>query len=197
MQYLNSPSNEEAKLARIPKNSRKQKNSEPTSWIKAAQPCAPTGRGLAGSAAEFVQKRMPSASRPNPLHMRDCRKEASPLRDTFGKSQSTVHSSCCTTVYDPCSRVCRGTKIPNVSNLNADLFGSTLVEPCGLYNGYNSDANLCFMNSALQLIFHSVKDFAADLGRCEGAVAKAIREICEAAFEACRNRQKCLSQVTN
>jgi hypothetical protein len=70
-----------------------------------------------------------------------------------------------------------------------------MVEPCGMYNGFNSDANLCFMNSALQLIFHSVKNFGADLGRCEGAVARAVRGIGEAAYEACKNRKFCLSQV--
>jgi hypothetical protein len=188
MQYLNPPSNDEANPARTPKNSRRQKNSEPASWIKAAQPCAPACQGLAGSAAEFVHKRMPLCNRPNPMH-------TAPLRETLGKLQANGRSSGDTTIDDPCSRACRGTQTQKISNLTADRFGSARFGPCGLYNGYNSDANLCFMNSALQLIFHSFKDFGADLGRCEGAVAKAVRVIGEAAFEACRNRQNCLSQV--
>jgi hypothetical protein len=197
MPYLNKPSTED-KLARTTKNTRRQKNSESTSWIKAAQPCAPTGLGLApfpGSAAALVEKRIPLPNRANPLHIRDSRTEAVSLRETFGKSQANSRSSGNSTIDDPRLGEHRRAHKLNLSNSTMDRFGSALVEPCGLYNGYNSDANLCFMNSALQLIFHAVKDFGADLGRCEGAVAKAVRVIGAAAFEACRNREHCLSQV--
>ena len=69
------------------------------------------------------------------------------------------------------------------------------VEPCGLYNGCRSDANLCFMNAALQLLMHSVKGFWGDLQRCEGTVAEAVAALGEAAFKAGGRRQACLSQV--
>jgi hypothetical protein len=201
MQYLNAPTNHTAKLVRAPKNPRRQKSSEekPNSWIKAALPSAPTGLGLGfpGSAAEFVQKRIPPSNRSSQLNIRNTRTEAAPLGETLGKAQANGRSSVYSSIDDPRSGGWRGIQKPIRSKLTVDRFGSALVEPCGLYNGYNSDANLCFMNSALQLIFHSVKDFGADLGRCEGAVAKAVRVIGEAAFEACRSRQNCLSQVAD
>jgi hypothetical protein len=191
MQYLCGTCNDVTKLGRTTKNARRQKNSEPNNSIKAAQPCTPTGH-FPGSATSFVEKRMPFSNRPN--HSQDCRTKATALRETYGNSQANGRSSGKTNIEDVRNGGCRGNEL-NISNLTIHCFGSAMVEPCGLYNGFNSDANLCFMNSALQLIFHSVKDFGADLGRCEGAVAKAVRGIGEAAFEACKNRQFCLSKV--
>mmetsp|Transcript_32212 Transcript_32212/g.102542 ORF Transcript_32212/g.102542 Transcript_32212/m.102542 type:complete len:664 (-) Transcript_32212:56-2047(-) len=49
--------------------------------------------------------------------------------------------------------------------------------PCGLYNGVRGHENLCFMNSAIQLLFFAIKDFDRDLQMCSCAVASALRNL--------------------
>jgi len=56
--------------------------------------------------------------------------------------------------------------------------------PCGLYNGVRGHENLCFMNSAIQLLFFAIKDFDKDLQMCSCAVANALTNF----RVACRER---------
>ena len=56
-------------------------------------------------------------------------------------------------------------------------------DPVGYFNGSNGNMNLCFMNAALQLLLHAMRDLADDLNRCDGAVALSLREWVEAVLE--------------
>jgi hypothetical protein len=64
-----------------------------------------------------------------------------------------------------------------------------------MYNGANCDANLCFINAAMQLVLQAMRGVWDDLDRCRGAAARAVRLLGEAVVVAAENSLRSIGQA--